>query len=56
MIEWNNTMKRGAVTELLQKTYKEAAKTRLDWSTEIPPFFSIGYLVAKEANEMIGAC
>mmetsp|Transcript_16941 Transcript_16941/g.30758 ORF Transcript_16941/g.30758 Transcript_16941/m.30758 type:complete len:690 (+) Transcript_16941:124-2193(+) len=37
-IGWNNTTKRGAVTELLQSTYKEAVKTRLDWSTEIPPF------------------
>ena len=31
-------MARGVVTERLQKTYKEAIKTRLDWSTEIPPF------------------
>jgi len=38
VVGWNNTMKRGVVTELLQKTYKEAVKTRLDWSTEIPQF------------------
>ncbi len=31
-------MKRGPVTSLLQKTYKKAVETRLDWSTEIPPF------------------
>ena len=30
--------KRGTVTELLQRTYKEAVATRDDWSTEIPPF------------------
>lgn len=29
---------KGAVTERLQKAYKEAIKTRLDWSTEIPQF------------------
>ena len=29
---------KGAITERLQKAYKEAIKTRLDWSTEIPPF------------------
>jgi branched-subunit amino acid aminotransferase/4-amino-4-deoxychorismate lyase len=29
---------RGKVTELLQRTYKEAVATRDDWSTEIPPF------------------
>eukprot|EP00581_Thalassiosira_minuscula_P014340 CAMPEP_0183729772 /NCGR_PEP_ID=MMETSP0737-20130205/31159_1 /TAXON_ID=385413 /ORGANISM="Thalassiosira miniscula, Strain CCMP1093" /LENGTH=681 /DNA_ID=CAMNT_0025962053 /DNA_START=97 /DNA_END=2142 /DNA_ORIENTATION=- len=38
VIGWKNEMKRGVVTELLQKTYKEAVKTRLDWSTEIPSF------------------
>ena len=37
-IGWENTTKRGAVTELLQNAYKEAVKTRLGWSTEIPPF------------------
>jgi len=31
-------MTRGVVTEVLQKAYKEAVATRLDWSTEIPPF------------------
>mmetsp|Transcript_9761 Transcript_9761/g.18159 ORF Transcript_9761/g.18159 Transcript_9761/m.18159 type:complete len:730 (-) Transcript_9761:283-2472(-) len=31
-------LKRGPVTSLLQKTYKKAVETRLDWSTEIPPF------------------
>jgi len=29
---------RGAITELLQRKYKEAVATRDDWSTEIPPF------------------
>ena len=29
---------RGSITELLQKTYKEAVATRDNWSTEIPPF------------------
>ena len=29
---------RGIVTEQLQRAYKEAVATRLDWSTEIPPF------------------
>lgn len=38
IIGWESTMKRGEVTELLQKTYKEAVATRLHWSTEIPPF------------------
>jgi len=38
VIGWEDTMKRGAVTELLQKTYKKAVATRLHWSTEIPPF------------------
>ena len=37
-IGWNDTMTRGVVTEVLQKAYKEAVATRLDWSTEIPPF------------------
>lgn len=31
-------MRRGVVTEVLQKAYKEAVATRLDWSTAIPPF------------------
>ena len=30
--------KRGIVTDVLQKAYKEAIKQRLEWSTEIPPF------------------
>jgi len=38
VIGWENMMKRGVVTELLQNTYKEAVETRLHWSTEIPPF------------------
>jgi branched-subunit amino acid aminotransferase/4-amino-4-deoxychorismate lyase len=29
---------KGAVTERLQQAYKEAIVTRLDWSTELPPF------------------
>lgn len=29
---------KGVVTEKLQKAYKEAIKTRPEWSTEIPPF------------------
>ena len=29
---------KGAITTILQATYKEAVRTRLDWSTEIPPF------------------
>ena len=29
---------KGAVTDQLQKTYREAVKTRLNWSTEIPNF------------------
>ena len=39
VIGQNDIPKKGVVTELLQKTYKEAVKTRLNWSTEIPPFF-----------------
>lgn len=30
--------KRGVVTEQLQQAYKRSIETRLDWSTEIPPF------------------
>lgn len=37
-IGWRNTMKRGLVTERLQKAYKEAVATRRSWSTEIPQF------------------
>ncbi|KAL7543719.1 hypothetical protein ACHAWF_007840 [Thalassiosira exigua] len=37
-IGWNDSAERGAVTKLLQETYKKAIETRLDWSTEIPPF------------------
>ncbi|KAL7538377.1 hypothetical protein ACHAXR_009748 [Thalassiosira sp. AJA248-18] len=38
VIGYKSTMKRGEVTELLQKAYKEAVATRLGWSTEIPQF------------------
>lgn len=38
VIGWNDTMKRGVVTERLQKAYKKAIATRFHWSTEIPPF------------------
>ena len=31
-------MRRGDVTARLQLAYKEAVATRLEWSTEIPPF------------------
>lgn len=31
-------MRRGDVTARLQIAYKEAVATRLEWSTEIPPF------------------
>ena len=37
-IGWRSTMKRGVVTELLQKAYKDAIATRDDWSTMIPLF------------------
>lgn len=37
-IGWRNTMKRGTVTELLQRMYKDAVATRGDWSTMIPQF------------------
>eukprot|EP00985_Skeletonema_marinoi_P005891 scaffold2557_cov139-Skeletonema_marinoi.AAC.24 len=30
--------KKGVVTEQLQQAYKRSIETRLDWSTEIPPF------------------
>jgi len=30
--------KKGVVTEKLQQAYKRSIDTRLDWSTEIPPF------------------
>ena len=30
--------KRGFVTDKLQQAYKQSVDTRLDWSTEIPPF------------------
>mmetsp|Transcript_32141 Transcript_32141/g.67563 ORF Transcript_32141/g.67563 Transcript_32141/m.67563 type:complete len:304 (+) Transcript_32141:1372-2283(+) len=38
VIGWKNTTKTGVVTEILQKAYKEAVKTRLHWSTEIPSY------------------
>jgi branched-subunit amino acid aminotransferase/4-amino-4-deoxychorismate lyase len=37
-IGWRTTMKRGAVTELLQRAYKDAVAKRGDWSTVIPQF------------------